>query len=102
MASGLSNIEHFVVLRLENRSFDHMLGWLKAQDPRIEGLTGAESNRLVPADPASSVTPVSPSAGFADPDVDPGHELADVNEQLFGSRLVHNGVAPTNMGFLAN
>ena len=37
-------IEHVVVLMLENRSFDHMLGYLKAGHYPIEGLTGDESN----------------------------------------------------------
>ena len=37
---GLDKLKHIVVLMMENRSFDHMLGGLKAQDPRIEGLTG--------------------------------------------------------------
>ena len=37
-------IEHVVVLMLENRSFDHMLGYLKARHYPIEGLTGDESN----------------------------------------------------------
>jgi phospholipase C len=30
-------IKNVVVLMLENRSFDHMLGFLKETDPRIEG-----------------------------------------------------------------
>jgi phospholipase C len=28
MATGLNRIEHIVVLMLENRSFDNLLGWL--------------------------------------------------------------------------
>ena len=45
----LAGIEHIVVLMMENRSFDHMLGALK-MDPgyaaraQVEGLTGTESN----------------------------------------------------------
>ena len=31
-------IEHVVVLMLENRSFDHLLGFLDHPDPRFEGL----------------------------------------------------------------
>src|SRR5271157_3523937 len=33
MPSGLDNLQHIVVLMMENRSFDHMLGGLKAVDP---------------------------------------------------------------------
>ena len=44
MTKGLDSLQHIVVLMMENRSFDHMLGGLMQQDPRIEGLTGQESN----------------------------------------------------------
>src|SRR5215471_9966805 len=47
-ASGpLSKIDHFVVLMLENRSFDSMLGMLGRHYEKPEtfdGLTGSESN----------------------------------------------------------
>ena len=33
-----SGIEHVVVLMMENRSFDHMLGWLPDADGAQEGL----------------------------------------------------------------
>lgn len=39
MPSGLDALKHIVVLMMENRSFDHMLGSLKAVDPRIDGIT---------------------------------------------------------------
>lgn len=32
-------IQHFVVLMLENRSFDHMLGFLMEENPGIDGIT---------------------------------------------------------------
>src|ERR1700704_6138618 len=37
MAPGLDNLKHIVVLMMENRSFDHMLGSLKAVNPAIDG-----------------------------------------------------------------
>jgi phospholipase C len=41
----LREIEHIVVLMMENRSFDQMLGYLKrAGLPEVNGLTGTESN----------------------------------------------------------
>ena len=47
----LSSINHIVVLMLENRSFDHMLGFLYAANGNVsptgapfDGLTGKESN----------------------------------------------------------
>src|SRR6266480_2007618 len=38
--SGLQRIEHIVVLMLENRSFDHMLGYLRLEGGRddVDGL----------------------------------------------------------------
>jgi phospholipase C len=44
--SGLKEINHIVVLMLENRSFDHMLGYLrlKAKRADVDGLTGNETN----------------------------------------------------------
>ena len=35
---GLDGLRHIVVLMMENRSFDHMLGSLTADDPRIDGI----------------------------------------------------------------
>ncbi|MDQ6817923.1 MAG: hypothetical protein M3018_11050 [Actinomycetota bacterium] len=41
----LAQINHIVVLMMENRSFDHMLGYLKRDGmPEIAGLTGDEKN----------------------------------------------------------
>jgi Phosphoesterase family len=40
MPPGLDSLKHIVVLMMENRSLDHMLGALKAKDSRIDGLTG--------------------------------------------------------------
>lgn len=38
-----SGIEHIVVLTMENRSFDHFLGWLPNADGKQAGLTFADS-----------------------------------------------------------
>ena len=51
MGNALGSIEHFVVVLLENRSFDHMLGFLYADAGNVsplghpfDGLTGKETN----------------------------------------------------------
>jgi len=41
---GFDKLKHIVVLMMENRSFDHMLGALKATDARIDGIDGTQSN----------------------------------------------------------
>ena len=99
-------IEHFFVLMLENRSFDHMLGLSQivgvdaatGQATAIEGLVGTEANRLI----SGLEIPVSDGAGYA-MSVDPGHEFADVLEQLCGSSAIYRPGSPyppiTNSGF---
>jgi phospholipase C len=104
MANHLSDIEHVVVLMLENRAFDHLLGYMKAQGtkPGIDGLTGTEA---IPADPTvsgSPLVPVSATAGNAHPDPDAGHELPDVSEQLYGHEDLSFPAGGLNNGFVVN
>jgi phospholipase C len=40
MPAGLDNLKHVVVLIMESRSFDHMLGGLEKKFPKINGLNG--------------------------------------------------------------
>lgn len=82
MSALLQNIQHFVVLMLENRSFDHLLGFLTANDPRVAGLTGNESNPTNPAVPGTPEIKVSRATAFAMP-FDPGHEFPDVQYQFY-------------------
>jgi phospholipase C len=91
--SGLPSINHVVVLMLENRSFDHMLGFLYASDGNVspaghpyEGLSGSESNPDASGNPVTvyQITPATPSAYFL-PGADPGEGYMATNDQLFGS-----------------
>ena len=51
MSAGTDQLKPIVVLMMENRSFDHMLGYLMAQDPRIDGVDGTqECSTLVGVD----------------------------------------------------
>jgi phospholipase C len=80
MPPGLDNLKHIVVLMMENRSFDHMLGALKANDPRIDGLTGNESN----LDTTGATVKVLPQAEFQSQlDPDPDHHFPAVDLQIF-------------------
>jgi Phosphoesterase family len=51
----LASIDHIVVLMMENRSFDHMLGYLSKHGGRgeVDGLSGGEKNRYKGRDYAS-------------------------------------------------
>lgn len=40
----LANVDHIVVVMMENRSFDHVFGSLALEGRTIDGLTGKESN----------------------------------------------------------
>jgi phospholipase C len=80
MPPGLDQLKHIVVLMMENRSFDHMLGALKAKNPAIDGLTGAESN----PDTAGNKVVVQNIAEFQSQlDPDPDHHFPAVDLQIF-------------------
>lgn len=80
MTLGLQNLKHIVILMMENRSFDHMLGSLRADDPRINGLTGAESNLDTTNEPAR-VQSLAEYQSQLDPD--PDHHFPAVQKQLY-------------------
>jgi phospholipase C len=60
-----SGIEHIVVVMMENRSFDHFLGWLPGADGKQAGLTFVDRYAV----PHSTFHQTQfASCGFADPD----------------------------------
>jgi len=96
-------IEHIVVLMLENRSFDSMLGKLYPAGENFNGLSGAESNPLdgkadVPVWGNTSVD----SASMSVPTPDPGELWTDINTQLYGLGNQPGTDAPTMNGFVNN
>jgi phospholipase C len=92
-ASLLGSIDHIVVLMLENRSLDHMLGFLYADQGNVSaagdpfgGLTG---NEACPDSSGNSVSvyrigSTTPNAYFM-PGADPGEGYAATNDQLYGT-----------------
>jgi phospholipase C len=88
-------IKHLVVLMMENRSFDHMFGFLKSSDYPINGLNGNESN----LDGNGVEIFVTKDAHFSgDYNPDPGHHFPDVTMQIFGNST---GTGPASMsGFV--
>jgi len=84
MTEKLSRIQRFVVLMFENRSFDHLFGYLKTINPLVAGLAGGEySNYPKPFSPQEPAVQVTPTAAFTMP-FDPPHEFCDVQKQLYG------------------
>ena len=107
----MARIEHFVVLLLENRSFDHLFGF--ANPPAGEtldnllSLPALPSNLLDPAKPESAANPAFPAeqpAPFAVHDKDgPSHSFNSVNIQLSGDTRGPSAANPIrNDGFVQN
>ena len=78
---AIQNLKHIVVLMMENRSFDHMLGALWKDHPSIDGLRGVESN---PDTNGTSVGVSSQAAYQSQLDPDPDHHFPAVDLQIFG------------------
>lgn len=107
MASQTPNsfpIKTIVILVQENRSFDHMLGWMKSLNPEINGATGSESNPLSTTDPENNRIFFSNASLHVDPD--PGHSIQDIFEQVFGAQWSEEWATqqlePTMQGFAQN
>lgn len=107
MSNNTSGIQHVFVLMLENRSFDHMLGFsgITGTDAEtgvntaIKGLTGTETNSF-----NGKSYSVSRGASNTMPH-DPAHEFPDVVTQLCGGVTYPPGgayPAIQNTGFAEN
>jgi phospholipase C len=82
-ANGASGkIKNVVLLVLENRSFDRILGWANYTSA-INGLTGKEYNLVNPADPTSTKIYAGRHGLLKDP-LDPPHGIDDVTKQISG------------------
>jgi phospholipase C len=95
----LKEIKHIVVLMMENRSFDQMLGYLtQAGLPEVRGLTGGESN----PDGKGKNHPVfewGPEETSFHPLQDPSGKILD---PCHGKGCVADQLADGNQGFITN
>jgi phospholipase C len=97
--SPLEQIEHIVVLMMENRSFDQMLGYLTRDGmPEVRGLTGGESN---PDDKGNEhgVFEWGPEETSFHPLQDPTGKILD---PCHGKSCVADQIANGNQGFITN
>jgi phospholipase C len=101
---ALDKIEHFVVLMLENRSFDSMLGALYSKSQDFDGLAGTEANLDQHGNPIQVWNNTgTDEATMRIPDPDPGELWTDINTQLFGIPTVASPApAPSMEGFVKN
>jgi phospholipase C len=93
---GLDKLRHLVVLMMENRSFDHMLGALGRAGSRIDGIDPTQKN-LDSTNTAVSPQPLAQFQGQLDPD--PDHSFAGVDLQLFNGDMTP-GRSATMDGFV--
>ncbi|TVU12822.1 hypothetical protein EJB05_46484 [Eragrostis curvula] len=85
-------IKTVVVLVQENRSFDHMLGWMKSLNPEIDGVTGTELNHIDASDPSSRAVHFTSGSEYVDPD--PGHSMQAIYEQVYGTPFIDAASTP--------
>jgi phospholipase C len=102
------SVQHVFVLMLENRSFDHMLGFSMisggdaetGQPTQVNRLAGSEANGF-----NGTTYTVAKGADLVMP-IDPGHEFTDVLDQLSGPGASYppGGPYPTidKSGFVAS
>jgi len=107
--NGLASVNSVVVLMLENRSFDHMLGYLypgnvSPSGQPFDGLAGTESNPGSNGQPVTvfGIEPTTPNAYFM-PGADPGEGYMATNSQLYGSTAnPASGLAAPGQGFVTD
>jgi phospholipase C len=97
MFAGLDKLKHIVVLMMENRSFDHMLGFAQNDSWPIDGLSAEKTNE----DSMGGVAQISNDAGYAgDFTPDPGHSGFDTLTQLYGDPSTTVTQNPQMNGFV--
>jgi phospholipase C len=101
--AGLESIDHVIVLILENRSFDHLLGYLYPRSGEFDGLDGTESNRDLTGTAVSvyAITPENENAYYC-PLANPAEGFRATNEQLFSSASAPVDGKAANDGFVTS
>ncbi|KAI8899358.1 phosphoesterase [Globomyces pollinis-pini] len=93
------NIEHIVILMMENRSFDSIFGRLslKGINPDVNGLKGSEGNSIINGSSAMTFK-VQPIFNLVSK-FDPAHSVKQVTLQIYGNKSATNENIPTMNGF---
>ncbi|HEX9629271.1 MAG TPA: alkaline phosphatase family protein, partial [Pyrinomonadaceae bacterium] len=120
MPVGMDNIEHVVVLMMENRSFDNLLGWLYADQgnqpprnippqtpPSFEGLVPGKYCNKGPALHPGVVCASEPTSRWSSynnamvvPAPDPGELFDQMTRQIFGTATPPSTATANMSGFL--
>jgi phospholipase C len=101
--SGLESIDYVVLVMLENRTFDHMLGFLYPKSADFDGLGGTESNPDADGNAVTvfQVTPDMQNAYYY-PLANPAEGYLATNDQLFGSQTPPASGEALNDGFVTS
>lgn len=101
--TGLDSIDHVVLVMLENRSFDHMLGFLYPKSGDFDGLDGTESNTDADGNRVEvfRITPDMQNAYYF-PLANPSEGYKATTEQLFGSDTPPASGKAANNGFVTS
>lgn len=101
--AGLDSIEHMVLVMLENRSFDQMLGFLYPKSDNFDGLDGTESNLDANGNEVNvfKITPGMQHAYYY-PLANPAEGYVATNDQLFGSDTPPASGEALNDGFVTS
>lgn len=114
---GLENIEHIVVVMMENRSFDNLLGWLydnqtnpppfniPPQTPTtFDGLSKNTQSNTLNGQTIFAAHPPTPWPPANNPNVvptpDPNEGFDNITAQIFGTATPAPGAAANMSGFL--
>ncbi len=112
----MDKIEHVVLLMLENRSFDSLLGWLyqshapmltippAVRGDEFRGLATIDRSRFVNSALGGTLSaqPSRGADGFTVPTPDPGEEFEHVNTQFYGTPTPGPGAPVTMSGVLTD
>jgi hypothetical protein len=97
-----SRVKHIIVLMMENRSFDHLLGYLHHESPKFPKLETIKAS--CPVDPSRPngrrvATTADASAVLGN---DPDHSHQAVMLQMFGREGTPGVGTPSMTGFIAS
>ncbi|HEY2335419.1 MAG TPA: alkaline phosphatase family protein [Solirubrobacterales bacterium] len=94
----LKSVKHIVVLMMENRSFDQMLGFLQGEGLDIDGLGSAKAN---PDAAGNQCDPFEWGPGETMPPTPPGHK-PKILDPCHSPSCVHSQLQDGNTGFVRN
>jgi phospholipase C len=97
----LGAIKHIVVLMMENRSFDQMLGFLEKEDLEVNGVVQAEKAATNHDAAGNPYQPFEWAPGKTTPDTPPGHK-PKILDPCHSPSCVKAQLAEHNTGFVKN